>query len=411
MRTCLSGIVCVVLLSIAATVATAQEPEWIREDEAAALERAKAEDKLVLVDIWAEWCGWCKKLDEDVFSKPEFAEAAKDFVLLKIDSDANEGYLEKTSQQGLPTTAFLLPDGKVLCARAGYMPTEAYVAMLNEAKGLRGKLDADVGAMAVDDALATAQVWLEWGNEEQAGRIFEALEARGGLTDDQLRSMDLTLALGAIGASDMEKATAIIGKRIAPGLRIMEFDPSDSATLKRALRGIAMLWLDVMAGGQIVSFTMQGQTGLCMVPGDMEGQKAFLEAVKTLQALPDPAGCAAEEAATIGHSLCEFSLTDLAIPYLEKGGPASAADLATAQVSAGKPATALETVGAALKAEGVTGQAKGLLLAAKTLALIAATRGDEAKTTRDELLALEGLDPGVLEFWKSFFDDETMGQL
>jgi len=68
-------------------------------------------------------------------------------------------------------------------------------------------------------------------------------------------------------------------------------------------------------------------------------------------------------------------------------------------------------VGAALKAEGVTGQAKGLLLAAKTLALVAATRGDEAKTTRDELLDLEGLDPGVLELWKSFFDDETMGQL
>ncbi|HOS94462.1 MAG TPA: thioredoxin family protein [Armatimonadota bacterium] len=410
MRTCLLGTACVVLLSISASVVTAQEPEWIREDEAAALARAKAEDKLVLVDIWANWCGWCKKLDQDVFTKPEFAEAAKDFVLLKVDSDANEGYLEKTGQEGLPTTAFLLPDGRLLCARSGYMPVEAYVAMLDEAKSLRGKLDADVGAMTLDDALATAQLWLQWGNGGQAGRIFEALEARQGLTDEQLRSVDLSQALGAIGSNDMEKATALLGRRIAPGLRVTEFDPSDSATLKRALRGVAMLWLDVITGGQIVSFSMQDQTGLCIVPGEMEGQKAFLAAVTTLQALPDPAGCTAEEAARIGHLLCQFSLTDLAMPYLERGGPASAADLVAAQVAAGKPATALETANAALEGE-VTGQAKGLLLAAKTLALAAATRTDEAKATRDELLALEGLDPDVLELWTSFFDDETMAQL
>jgi protein disulfide-isomerase len=52
-----------------------------------AIKEAKKNDKKLLVNFTgSDWCGWCKKLDAEVFSKPEFAEYAKEnLILVKLD--------------------------------------------------------------------------------------------------------------------------------------------------------------------------------------------------------------------------------------------------------------------------------------------------------------------------------------
>jgi protein disulfide-isomerase len=56
-------------------------------DYQAALKKAKKEKKAILADFTgSDWCGWCIKLKDEVFSKPEFqAWAAKNVVLLELD--------------------------------------------------------------------------------------------------------------------------------------------------------------------------------------------------------------------------------------------------------------------------------------------------------------------------------------
>src|SRR5438093_12431134 len=67
--------------------ALAEAPQGWTEDYAKALEQAKPEHKLVLLDFTgSDWCGWCKKLDAEVFSTPKFQEyASKHIVLVQVD--------------------------------------------------------------------------------------------------------------------------------------------------------------------------------------------------------------------------------------------------------------------------------------------------------------------------------------
>src|SRR5688500_6392596 len=41
--------------------------DWVKEDYAAALKQADKEGKLLMIDVYTEWCGPCKLLDKDTF--------------------------------------------------------------------------------------------------------------------------------------------------------------------------------------------------------------------------------------------------------------------------------------------------------------------------------------------------------
>ena len=55
------------LLSLV-TQATAQV-NWLTWEEAQ--ERNKKEPRKIFVDVYTQWCGWCKKMDKETFSNPE----------------------------------------------------------------------------------------------------------------------------------------------------------------------------------------------------------------------------------------------------------------------------------------------------------------------------------------------------
>ena len=116
-------------------------------DYDAALKQAAAEDKYVLVDFsGSDWCGWCIKLDKEVFSKEEFVSYAdENLILVLIDfpnskpqSDeqkaTNNALAKKYGIQGFPTVLILNPKGEVV-KRTGYQQggPEAYIEMIKNA--------------------------------------------------------------------------------------------------------------------------------------------------------------------------------------------------------------------------------------------------------------------------------------
>jgi thioredoxin-related protein len=111
--------------------------------------KAEKEKKLVLLDFTgSDWCGWCKKLDAETFSKPAFTEyASKNLVLVEVDfphakvlsedqKAANKALKEKYEVSGFPTLVVMKPDGTVVWKQVGYMQggPSAMIAKLDEAK-------------------------------------------------------------------------------------------------------------------------------------------------------------------------------------------------------------------------------------------------------------------------------------
>ena len=113
--------------------AGAEELEWF-VDLPTALAKAKAENKFVLLDFTgSDWCGWCMKLQSDVFSQPEFIAFAKaNFVMVEVDfprekpqSDAlkhdNEALAKQYDVSGYPTLIVLNRAGEQVDKSVGYL--------------------------------------------------------------------------------------------------------------------------------------------------------------------------------------------------------------------------------------------------------------------------------------------------
>jgi protein disulfide-isomerase len=123
--------------------APASKAGWLTS-LADAQQQAKARQKLLLLDFTgSDWCGWCIKLDREIFSKPEFKEYAnKNLVLLEVDFPQrkqlppelvaqNERLAVQYRIQGFPTILVLDSEGKPVGA-LGYTPggPQAFIAEL-----------------------------------------------------------------------------------------------------------------------------------------------------------------------------------------------------------------------------------------------------------------------------------------
>jgi thioredoxin-related protein len=219
-----------VALMIAALPALAA-PKWYTDlDEAKAV--AAKENKPLLVDFTgSDWCGYCIKLHAEVFDKPEFAEFAKNYVLVELDfpnkkpQPAEEKAKNKATQakfgvSGFPTVLLLdAKTGEAYGRQSGYGPgsgPKAYIEKLSAFKNTaEGRLA--LGAEAKKAAEASAK------RAAQGIKIRAAMEAKDFDAICKLLDEDFADAQGS------RKAVASINK----ALMSQRIDPTNK---ERALK-------------------------------------------------------------------------------------------------------------------------------------------------------------------------------
>jgi len=102
--------------------------EW-EKDFPAAIERAQSEGKPVLVNFYADWCVWCKRLDSTTLRDAKVAALLSDRVIpvnLNVEGDGRE-LSNEYRVDGLPTVLILDPSGREIGRIPGYMPPTGFL--------------------------------------------------------------------------------------------------------------------------------------------------------------------------------------------------------------------------------------------------------------------------------------------
>jgi thiol-disulfide isomerase/thioredoxin len=115
--------------------ATSAGIKWERSFEEA-LKKAKATRKPILVDFWAEWCGWCHRLDKTTYVDPVVVRKADEFVAVKINTEGSRKEADvaiRYDVQSLPTILFLSPEGHPVHRLNGFQGPGQFPRTLDQA--------------------------------------------------------------------------------------------------------------------------------------------------------------------------------------------------------------------------------------------------------------------------------------
>lgn len=141
------------------TPAHAAGIQWSQNTLHEALELARERETRVLVKFDAEWCTYCRQLEEEVLSQPEGRELAGDLVAVRVDFDdpANRALVERYVILGLPTVLVVTPEGNLVGRVDGYDSREEWLAEAREAVTANDPLPAlrDTQAQSPDDGAAS----------------------------------------------------------------------------------------------------------------------------------------------------------------------------------------------------------------------------------------------------------------
>ncbi len=119
----------------------AEKVTWYGFNEG--LKEAARTNKKVYVDVYTDWCGWCKKMDKEVFTHAKVAPYMSDkYIAVRLNAEgaAKISYKETNGNESelarafgvnsYPTALFLEPNGDLLTTLPGYVKADDFIAVL-----------------------------------------------------------------------------------------------------------------------------------------------------------------------------------------------------------------------------------------------------------------------------------------
>ena len=104
------------------------------------LAEAKKTNKKILVDVYTDWCGWCKRMDSQTYADMEVARYLTNrYVVIKLNAESSRKLSYKGKQyserelstafgiSGYPATLFMKPDGEAITMYPGFADAKRFL--------------------------------------------------------------------------------------------------------------------------------------------------------------------------------------------------------------------------------------------------------------------------------------------
>lgn len=134
-------IIVLTLICITSMVSHAGELKWRSFDVGIA--EAKKTNKKILLDVYTDWCGWCKKLDKDVYANDKIVSYVnKAYIPVKLNGEGARKLTYKDQQstemglaaafgiRSYPTIIFLDSQGEPINSLGGYVDADRFLPIV-----------------------------------------------------------------------------------------------------------------------------------------------------------------------------------------------------------------------------------------------------------------------------------------
>jgi len=131
-----------VIIALAFTFTAAQAQSWESFD--AGMAKAKTSKKAILVDVYTDWCSWCKKMDANTYSDAKVKDyLKKNYTIIKLNAEGKTPITYKGQKMspaefaqgmgitGYPATLFLKSNGDGITVVPGYAEAPAFMNILS----------------------------------------------------------------------------------------------------------------------------------------------------------------------------------------------------------------------------------------------------------------------------------------
>ena len=192
-----------------------------------ALREAKRSGHPIVVDFWAEWCGWCHRLERTTYADPTVIQRAQGFVAVRVNTEGSRRELEVCAKYGvgerLPVILFLSPEGRQLFRVEGYQGPGQFPRTLDLAHQVGQRVAAweaaiDASPNESGPLLSLGRHMLNQGYYHEATDLLRrAVDNDAGATIAARREARRLLAMLAQASRDFAEAERLVKEALSLG--------------------------------------------------------------------------------------------------------------------------------------------------------------------------------------------------
>lgn len=175
------------------------------------MKKAEQENMPILINFYADWCEWCKKMDKLTYGNKKVASFInKNTVALSVnpekDIKASE-LAEKYSVTGYPTVILINSDGFILNSVNGYVEGEAMISHIE--KALEKNQIIKKALANKEPSIDKLDIYIESGKEIEAQSTFEYLLEKNLIPDENIPQYMIGIALLTVQNKNYKKALSL----------------------------------------------------------------------------------------------------------------------------------------------------------------------------------------------------------